>query len=234
MSTSGSQASDIGVATSTALSAGSWTDHGSIGIPKSSAYNLIDPNFFRETATDPIYFTFGSAWDGIYQTSLDGGYLDQASGASPGNEVFNATIPAPQTFPAIVEGSFQFWWQVGAAKYYYLFFSSGACCNAEGALTAPGDEYKVMVCRSSSPTGPWADADGADCRTQNGGTLVLGTHGGNVYAPGGQGVYVDSSLRAPVLYYHYVNPSIGYDYSQFQFGYNYLDFGSGWPVVVSF
>lgn len=232
MSTSGSQSSDIGVATSTDPS-GTWTDHGSIGIPTNSDYNKIDPNFFRHADGETIYFAFGSAWDGIYQTTLDDSYLTVASDATETNQVFNSTMPPGQTYPAIVEGGFQFWYTVGSSTYYYLFFSSGACCNAANALAAPGDEYKVMVCRSDSPTGPFEDANGTNCLTDNGGTLVLGSHGDNVYAPGGQGVYQDSSLKVPVLYYHYVNPNVGYDFSQFLFGFNYLDFSSGWPVVSS-
>lgn len=222
----GLQTSDIGVATSSSLDPGSWTDHGSIGIPKSSSYNLIDPNYFRESSSAPVYFTFGSAWHDIYQTSLSGTYLSQASGTTPANVAYNST-------GSIEEGSYQFWWQNGSDKWYYLFFSSGACCNTPPSLAAPGDEYKIMVCRSSSPTGPFSDQAGNNCLTGNGGTLVLGSHGSNVYAPGGQGVLYDPDIGRPVIYYHYVNPNIGYDYWQFQFGFNYLDFSSGWPVIVS-
>jgi hypothetical protein len=45
-------------------------------------------------------------------------------------------------------------------------------------------------CRSKTPTGNFKDKEGKDCATQNGGTLVLGSHG-DVYAPGGQGVFWD-------------------------------------------
>lgn len=69
--------------------------------------------------------------------------------------------------------------------------------------------------------------------TQDGGTLLYGSSRANdVYAPGGQGVFVDPQLNSPVMYYHYIKPSVGYDYRQFQFGWNRLDFGSGWPVVL--
>lgn len=37
--------------------------------------------------------------------------------------------------------------------YFYLFWSSGSCCSYDSDRPAPGDEYKVMVCRSSSATG---------------------------------------------------------------------------------
>lgn len=50
------------------------------------------------------------------------------------------------------------------------------------------------------------DADGTSC-LDHGGTLVLGSHD-LVYGPGGQGVYDDPGM-GPVLYYHYVDTSIG-------------------------
>jgi arabinan endo-1,5-alpha-L-arabinosidase len=200
VSHSGWQGSEIGVATSAMGNAGTWTDHGSVGIPHSKDYNIIDANFFRECETCPNRWSFGSAWQGMYQTSLTSDYL-KWSGETPKLIVYNSTYPAvPQTWVSIVEGAFLFWWKVGGTKYYYLFFSSGACCNSAGDLEAKGDEYKIMVCRATSATGPFFDEAGKNCATQNGGTLVLGSHG-NVYAPGGQGVAVDAGRI--VLYYHY-------------------------------
>ncbi|XTI86135.1 glycosyl hydrolase [Cenococcum geophilum] len=162
----GLQTSGIGIATPSSLDLGSWTGHGSIGIPKTSGYNLVDPNHFRESSGAPRHFTFR---------------------ATPINVAYNST-------GSIEEGS---------DKWYYLSFSSGACCNAPPSLAAPGDEYKIMVCRSSSPTGPFSDQTGDNCLTGNGGTLVLGSHGSNVYAPGGQGVLYDLDMGRSVIYYHY-------------------------------
>jgi beta-xylosidase len=191
-----SQASDIGVATSSSLAYGTWTDHGSLEIPKSTAYNLIDPNFFVQCTTCQNYFSFGSAWDMIYQTELATSYTTW-SGETPSQIAFNGT---GGTFE---EGSFQFWWPVDGVDYFYLFFSSGACCNTPPNLAPAGDEYKIMVCRATSATGPFTDQTGRNCRTGEGGTLVLGTHGTEVYAPGGQGVIVDPDSGLIALYYHY-------------------------------
>jgi arabinan endo-1,5-alpha-L-arabinosidase len=118
----GFQGSDIGVATSHSADVGTWTDHGSIGIPKSSQYNLIDPNLFKQCPTCPEIFTFGSAWGMIFQTTLNGDSTSW-SGQTPYQVAYNGTGGSFQ------EGSFQFWWPVGGTNYYYLFFSSGDCCD---------------------------------------------------------------------------------------------------------
>lgn len=184
VSASGSQNSDIGVATSTTMEVGSWTDHGSIGVPNNSDYNKIDPNLFQHDPSSPFLLSFGSFWDDIYQIPManpplqvDGDvlHLEQNTTARPDN------LPLGPS-----EGSYQFWWNVGGTDYYYLFFSSGSCCNVPPDLAPQGEEYKVMVCRSTQPSGGFTDKDGNDC-LDNGGTLVLGSHD-DVYAPGGQGM----------------------------------------------
>lgn len=232
VSTIGNQDSDIGVATSADAMPGTWTDHGSVGLPKRDGvlnYNRIDANFFKECADCAPYFTFGSAWNDIYQTNLKDDYLSWG-GWNPQQKLFNSTLPPGQSFPSITEGAFLFWWNVDGKKYYYMFFSAGACCNLEDELAAPGDEYKIMVCRSESVNGRFVDEEGKDCLTENGGTLVLGSHG-DVYAPGGQGVIVNPDNDKIALYYHYVNKTVGYNYEDFLFGFNYIDVSSGWPVV---
>lgn len=37
-------------------------------------------------------------------------------------------------------------------SYYYLFYSAGQCCGYDTSKPAAGGEYKIKVCRSSSPT----------------------------------------------------------------------------------
>jgi arabinan endo-1,5-alpha-L-arabinosidase len=87
-------------------------------------------------------------------------------------------------------------------KWIYAFFSVGQCCRRAHELMPPGDEYRVVVCRGESPTGPYHDKDGKDCLTENGGTTVLASHG-DIYAPGGQGVMLDPKSGRTVMYYHY-------------------------------
>ncbi|KAF2712666.1 glycoside hydrolase family 43 protein [Pleomassaria siparia CBS 279.74] len=231
----GSQNSAIGVATSATADPGTWTDHGSIDLPANSQYNRIDANFFRTCATCTPYLYFGSSWDGVFQTTLTSDLL-KWSGESPINIVKNTTFPAvvvKNPYPSIVEAPFMWWLPIDGTTYFWMFFSSGACCNtpsSEGGLEAPGDEYKIMACRSTSINGPWKDKDSRDCATENGGSVVLRSHG-DTYAPGGQGVAYDPDSNRYALYYHYVNKADG-TYDDFRFGFNWVDFSTGWPEVV--
>ena len=230
---------------------GSWTDHGPLPIPQNADWNEIDPNLLIDPSGS-LHLSYGSYWDDIYQVPFTDP-LTVGDTSAPAHLAYNSTNDA-------VEGSFQFWWTLSGTTYYYLFFSSGACCNAADSLAPPGEEYKVMVCRSSSPSGPFVDSSGADCATANGGTPVLESHGANVYAPGGQGVWqtTDGDL---VLYYHYgelftskacccsyfppssyfgsltswiVDPTVGYDIGDFKFGWNYMAFNDdGWPYLTT-
>jgi hypothetical protein len=45
-----------------------------------------------------------------------------------------------------------------------------------------------------------------------------------------RGVFTDPTL-GPVLYYHYIDTTVGYADDQTLFGWNVIDFSSGWPVV---
>jgi len=218
VSSFGVQNSAIGVATSTTLDSGSWTDLGSTGVQSdgSKNYNAIDGNLIA--VGDKYYLNFGSFWADLFQVELNSPPKKMVSGAARTPLAFNGTGTHA------VEGAYMF--QQGS--YFYLFFSSGQCCGFDASKPAAGQEYKIMVCRSNTATGGFVDKNGTPC-TANGGTLVLGSHGW-VYGPGGQGVYDDSEL-GPILYYHYVDTRIGYGDGQKQFGINKIDFSSGWPVV---
>ncbi|KAF2476670.1 endo-1,5-alpha-L-arabinosidase [Lindgomyces ingoldianus] len=218
VSSFGSQDSAIGVATSSSLDYGSWTDLGSTGISSSSgkSYNAIDGNLIY-TGSD-YYVTFGSFWGDLYQVKMANPPKKVASGSTSVNVAY---IPSGSHAQ---EGGFVY----KNGNYYYLFFSVGQCCGYDSSKPAAGGEYKIQVCRSSTVTGGYVDKSGNQC-TAGGGTTVLESHDW-VYGPGGQGVFTDPSL-GPVLYYHYVDTRIGYADGQKQFGVNKLSFSSGWPVV---
>ncbi|KAL5406193.1 hypothetical protein PMIN03_007944 [Paraphaeosphaeria minitans] len=216
----GSQASQIGFASSPSLAIGSWTDHGSLHIPQSSSYNLNDPAIFQETADDPVHMIFGSYWAGIFSLQLAPEALAYRRNAPP-NPQNHIHRPHPATntaaaatpwtssllplknlirnstaAPDVVEAAFMY----ARSGSYYLFFSAGACCATPPNLAPPGHEYRILVCRAASPAGPFVDRHGRRC-DESGGTLVLGSHG-DVHAPGGQGVIGEEGGRE-VFYYHY-------------------------------
>ncbi|KAI4864551.1 glycoside hydrolase family 43 protein [Hypoxylon rubiginosum] len=217
VSTFGVQDSAIGVATSSSLDVGTWTDRGATGIRSSSGkpYNAIDPNL---VSVDGAYLlNFGSFWGDLHQVSMKSAPTTVASGVSAYQVAYDPVTTAE-------EGAFMFKY----GSYYYLFYSKGKCCGYDASKPAAGAEYKILVCRSTSATGGFVDKSGKAC-TSGGGTVVLESHD-FVYGPGGQGVYNDPT-HGPVLYYHYVDTRIGYADGQKQFGWNTINFSSGWPVV---
>ncbi|KAH7027226.1 uncharacterized protein B0I36DRAFT_326695 [Microdochium trichocladiopsis] len=116
--------------------------------------------------------------------------------------------------------------------------SGGATTYANTTISwFPYDEaYRVMVCRSRTPSGEYFDREGRSCLTDSGGTLVLASHDG-VFAPGGQGVW-DDPVEGTVLYYHYVAYDIAVNKPDennkgYKFGWNKVDFSDeGWPRVI--
>lgn len=238
---------NIHVATSSTMEGGSWTEHGQLGVPlnnkklanhaSTDGYNVLDASLL--VADNKYYLSFGSYYTGLYQTAL----------TSPVDLDENVTVAGMDhleynsTGGHSTEGGFQFAWPTdgSSATKYYLFFSSGQCCkfNTMG-VPAAGNEYKIMVCRADTPTGPYVDADGKNCLTDNGGTMVLGSHG-SVYAPGGQGVMYSEEVNSVIMYYHYTpatngKPDTSVGDNGAIFGWNELSFNKtgseGWPVIT--
>ena len=117
VSTFGTQVSAIGLATSTTMNPGTWTDHGSTGIASTSGkpYNAIDPNLIIVGSTP--YLNFGSFWHDIYQVKLTSAL------SAPTASSYNIEYDAAGTHPC--EGSYMFEYD----GYYYLLWSHGICCN---------------------------------------------------------------------------------------------------------
>jgi arabinan endo-1,5-alpha-L-arabinosidase len=144
VSSFGTQVSAIGVARSTTMDVGTWTDLGSSGITSKagSAYNAIDPNLIW-TGSD-YYITFGSFWGDLYQVKMANPPVKTA-GTSSYQVAYNASGTHA------VEGGFVY----SHGSYYYLFFSSGICCSYDSSKPAQGQEYRINVCRSSAVGGPY-------------------------------------------------------------------------------
>ncbi|KAI8941804.1 hypothetical protein NX059_003005 [Plenodomus lindquistii] len=198
VSTMGSKASQIGVATSKSLEPGTWQDHGSINIPYDPEYNRIDPYIYQETPDSSIYLTFGSYWGGIYQGKLSGS--DQLIRLSGNPTSFHSIVRnSTHLYPAVVEGATMYKHDDGK---YYIFFSVGECCRTlSSGLADIEDVYRVVVCRSDFVHGPFVDKDEKDCM-RGGGTTILASHG-EIYAPGGQHVMLHPENHRPVMSYHY-------------------------------
>ena len=191
VSVSGSQTSAIGYATSSTMEPGSWTDQGMIlESSPSSPYNCIDPSLVRGNGTNEFYMLWGSYWKDIYlaRTAVEPTFV------YPSGNQRQIAYNTPSN-GSYMEGAFMH----HHGGYYYLFLSVGRCCNYD-PLPANGTEYHVNVCRSTSPAGPFVDDAGLAC-IQGGGKTVLASHG-DVYAPGGQGVFHDPKY-GDVMYYHY-------------------------------
>ncbi|KAL4983940.1 Arabinan endo-1,5-alpha-L-arabinosidase C [Aspergillus falconensis] len=228
VSTLGSRDSVIGFASSPDLTPESWEDHGAVfRSTKKDRYNAIDGNWV-EIERKP-YLNFGSYWDGLFQMPLsltrDGNLKEEEKRHATHNPrdalnhlAYNATghhrIEAPFIFR---HGS-----------WYYLLFSSGRATKYEKTLPAQGEEYKIMVCRSKSGRGDFVDKSGKSC-LESGGTILLASHG-NIYGPGGQGVFKDDQ-HGLVLFYHYADKNIGLSSDQYQFGWNILRWEDDWPAL---
>ncbi|KZO99448.1 glycoside hydrolase family 43 protein [Calocera viscosa TUFC12733] len=219
----GSQNSTIGAATSATMEYGSWTDHGTVfSSVDGDTYNAIDANLIEYNGT--LLLTFGSYWADIYQFPLAPSGL--APLTSPPNLMwlsFNSTAPQSE------EGAFIY--KPETADWYYLFYSSGTCCGfVAGDLPTPGNEYKVFVGRSKSPTGPFVDKNGT-ALLQTGGTEILASHD-NIYAPGGTSLFWDPKSGRDVIAYHWRPFNNIQGDANSMLGLNYVDFSSGWPVLV--
>ena len=150
VSSFGTQISGIGLATSTDMSCGSFTDKGSVGVSSTTgkAYNAIDANLLNDD--DGTYrLTFGSFWNNIYQVDMKSPPTGVASGSTSVQLAYEPAGTHPE------EGAFL----VKYGSYYYLFFSYGICCGYDTTRPASGAEYKIKVCRSSKVDGGFVSQD---------------------------------------------------------------------------
>ncbi|WP_410673324.1 arabinan endo-1,5-alpha-L-arabinosidase [Amycolatopsis sp. cmx-4-68] len=204
-STFGSNHSAIFLATSPSGNSGTWTHRGLVVESRTTDdFNAIDPNLVVDDQ-GRWWLDFGSFWSGIKLIQLDpatglrlGGGMTAIAGRGGG------AIEAP--------------FVVKRGQYYYQYVSFDLCCR--GAAST----YRVMVGRSTSVTGPYADRNGVPMAS-GGGTEILAGHG-SVHGPGHQAVLADND--GDVLVYHYYA-----DNGTSLLGINRLAYDSaGWPSVV--
>lgn len=157
-STFGSAVSAIGLVTAPAISASAgttWTDRGQIIASSSSTdVNAIDPSILVDGSN--VYMAYGSFHAGIGVIKID-----PSTGKTTGSKT-------------IVAGGNSKDWEapclIKEGSYYYMFVNRGNCCQGVNST------YKIVVGRSTSPTGTFVDKSGV-ALTNNGGTVVMQTQG---------------------------------------------------------
>jgi autotransporter-associated beta strand protein len=190
VSTFGSQVSAIGMATSPTLNPSSssyaWTDHGPVIESNNGyAYNTIDPSVVtRPDGT--MWMSFGSYWDGIYQTQLN-----TTTGMLLNPNATPIHLAQRSGSDTSIEASYQYY----RNGYYYLFDNWGSCCQGVNST------YNVRIGRSTSVNGPFVDQSGVSL-LNGGGTLFLSAEG-NYIGPGQVGIY--SQNGQDYVSYHYYN-----------------------------
>ncbi|OJJ79697.1 endo 1,5-alpha-arabinase [Aspergillus glaucus CBS 516.65] len=232
ISKNGVRNSAIGVASSDSIDQGGWTDHGAVinteKGPLSDMYpltvsNAIDASFIADQSTGKPYLLWGSYWHGIFQLPLADDLLsvEDEERLDAKHLVF---LPEHKVKPQ--EGSFMTYRE----PYYYLWFSHGKCCGFHKGFPVMGREYSIRVGRSKDVTGPFVDKSGKKL-LDGGGTTVYGSNHGLVYAPGGIGVLPENKHHQDIMYYHYLNTTIGFLNSDAQLGWSYIEYDDGWPVA---
>jgi arabinan endo-1,5-alpha-L-arabinosidase len=211
--------SAIGVATS-ASPLGPWTDRGTPAVEpheadccEGSRRWVFDPDVIEVAGQRYIYY--GSYFGGISVRELSADGL--------------TSDPATQTNVAI-SNRYEGAEVVERGGYFYLFGSATDCCR--GPLTG----YSVFVGRSTSPTGPFEDRDGAsflDGRV--GGTPALTMNGNRWVGTGHNSVFQDLAGEW-WTFYHAVDQNDPYFEGAVGFTkrpvlLDPVDWTGGWPEV---
>ncbi|KAN0064824.1 hypothetical protein ACQY0O_001881 [Thecaphora frezii] len=202
----GSQTSAIFLATSKTGLSGSWTNKGKVyaSKPENFVVNAIDPGVLIDGGK--WYMTLGSFGTGIYQLELD-----PNTGLALNTNLNH--VADRTTGDHSEEGATIF----KKGGYYYLFLSFDRCCNGASST------YRIMVGRSTSPTGPFVDKAGTPL-LQAGGTEILAGHG-SIHGPGAPFILTD--VDGDLLVYHYYASN-----GDALLGINLLNWTNGWPTVI--
>jgi hypothetical protein len=209
----GTQDSVIGLATTPTLDptnpAYGWTDEGMVLRSTSGVedYNAIDPEYVRDSHGG-AWLAFGSFWGGIKMRRIDPSTGKLSTVDTTVYSVASRIAPDAEEGPSIIRHG----------GYYYLFLSFDFCCRGVES------DYRMVVGRSTSVTGPYVDRSGVPL-TNGGGTEVLrgynefvGTGGGDVYSTG----------RTTFLVNHYYDATDG---GAPRLNVRPVTWSHGWPVI---
>ena len=212
------QTSVIGLATNTTLDpadpAYKWVDHGQVlASHNGDDFNALDPNIFIDS-NQKIWLTYGSYWSGIKQRQID----PSTGMLLASNPVRYQLAARPDISGDPIEGASL----VQHGGYYYLFLSVDHCC--ENSVSE--DDYKQMVGRSTSPNGPFVDAEGVPLMAGGGSILIEGNSGWR--APGGGTVYLDSQSGNDMIVFHALDMDQDGDAGLWL---KTVSWQNGWPVL---
>lgn len=197
----------IGLATAP-TPAGPWTatDGPVVDREPDHVVSEIDPALFVDD-DGTKYLYYGSFRRGMYVVQLD----------ETGTQ---AVGPATQV---VSESRGEAAWVVKRDGFYYLFYSGlGCCAKLEGS-------YPVFVGRSSSPTGPFLDAEGVSLvATHPGGTIVNSPNGNSLIGTGHNAIAVDRAGQDWI----FTNAFYRFDtWGGRPTAMDRLDWIDGWPTV---
>ncbi|WP_102797073.1 arabinan endo-1,5-alpha-L-arabinosidase [Bowmanella denitrificans] len=166
----GKNTSGIGVTVNSTLDPDSpdyrWVDQGIVlqSVPNRDHWNAIDPAIIEDDEGN-TWMSFGSFWEGLKLVKLDPSLTRLAEpqqwhsiAKRPGNPL----TPDTDAGEGAVEAPFIF----KKGDYYYLFVSFDKCCRGMDS------DYKIMVGRSKTVSGPYLDKNGKSL-LEGGGSLVL-------------------------------------------------------------
>ena len=198
-----------------------WVDHGLVLQSRlEDDFNAIDPNIVLDSGQP--WLAFGSFWTGIKMRKIDPktGLL-----SSDDNKLYSlAQRKRPVNPPPNPPGLPGDWQAIEAffivkhGDYLYLFVSFDLCCRGTRS------DYKTMVGRSHSVTGPYVDANGTPM-LQDGGTPVL-LGNSRWIGPGGESVWQEPDRE--IMVFHAYDGKNGDAYLQI----STIDWTGGWPHVA--
>ncbi len=198
-----------------------WVDHGLVLRSRlEDDFNAIDPNLVIDEKGQ-AWLAFGSFWSGIKMRQIDSKTgLPSTTDTKLYSLASRKRPPNPPPNPPGLPGD----WQAVEAPflvhhgdYFYLFVSWDLCCRGTKS------NYKTMVGRSRSVTGPYVDASGTPMLEGGGTPLLLANS--RWIGPGGESLLQQKD--DDIIVYHAYDSTTGHAYLQI----STVAWVNGWPKV---
>jgi arabinan endo-1,5-alpha-L-arabinosidase len=223
LSSFGVNHSAIGLATNKTLDPKSpaykWNDEGLVvrSRPDVDDFNAIDPNLVIEDDQN-MWLTWGSFWGGVMMRRVD----PQTGKLSTEDTTLHKLASRERLKPPVtppVEGAIEAPFIVRRGDFWYLFASWDFCCRG------PRSDYKVIIGRSPTITGPYVDKDGKSL-ADGGGSIILEAATDNWRGAGHCAVYNEAGVDY-LLFHAYPAQGRG---SQLHI--STIEWKDGWPAVA--